>query len=113
MNNMFPTMRLMRRLCQGGLRVSRRGKPRGKAGGDRIMSRVVALEYAALADRVISVDTALSIRAFELGSASTKRLPLIVALIASAACLHDAILIHRDPHFGSIPTELLRQELLE
>ncbi|MFZ4614839.1 MAG: type II toxin-antitoxin system VapC family toxin [Rectinemataceae bacterium] len=82
-------------------------------GAGTMEARAVALEYAALADRVISVDAALSIRAFELGAASAKRIPFVDALIASAACLHDAILVHRDLHFGSIPMELLRQEFLE
>ncbi|MEI6876998.1 MAG: PIN domain-containing protein [Spirochaetota bacterium] len=75
-------------------------------------ARAIALEYADLASKVIAVDSALAIRAFELGSASAKCLPLVDALIASAACLHEATLVHRDPHFGAIPMDLLRQELL-
>ena len=33
-------------------------------------------------------------------------------LIAATASLHNAILIHRDPHFAVIPAHLLEQEAL-
>jgi predicted nucleic acid-binding protein len=81
-------------------------------GAETTEARAVALEYASLVGQVIEVDTALAIRAFELGALSKRRLPLVDALIAAAASLQDATLLHRDPHFGAIPGDLLRQESL-
>ena len=51
-------------------------------------------------------------RSLDLRGAATLRLPQIDALIAATAMLHDAVLVHRDPHFLSIPGYLLRQEAL-
>jgi predicted nucleic acid-binding protein len=58
------------------------------------------------------VTLAIVMRAIELRRASTARLPYVDALIAATATHHDAVLVHRDPHFGSIPDGLLRQEPL-
>lgn len=69
-----------------------------------------ALAYADLADRVLSVDTATAIRAFELSTTASARIPLADSLIAAAAQISDAILIHRDAHFSAIPS--LRQSPL-
>jgi predicted nucleic acid-binding protein len=33
-------------------------------------------------------------------------------LIAAAASLSGSVLVHRDPHFSTIPAELLAQEML-
>jgi predicted nucleic acid-binding protein len=79
-------------------------------GIDSAESRSISLEYAALATGVVAVDTAIAVRAFEIGSLCSARLPLADALIASAAASLDAVLVHRDSHFGSIPAELLSQE---
>ncbi len=73
-------------------------------GIDVAMAREEALNYAGMVARVIPVDTALSIRAFELGSAATSRLPLVDAIIAACALTVDAILVHRDPHFDALPS---------
>lgn len=51
-------------------------------------------------------------RSNTLRSAASGRIPLIDALIAATAVAHDAVLIHRDPHFASIPEQLLQQESL-
>jgi predicted nucleic acid-binding protein len=75
-------------------------------------ARAIALDYAGLADLVVPVDAAVAIRAFELGSACTARLPLADALIAACAGVHEAVLVHRDPHFDGIPDSLLAQENL-
>lgn len=47
-----------------------------------------------------------------LRSAATGRIPHVDALIAATAVKYDAALVHRDPHFGSIPVHLLQQESL-
>jgi hypothetical protein len=51
-------------------------------------------------------------KSVELRSAATGRLPQIDALIAATAAILNAVLVHRDPHFSSIPGGLLRQETL-
>jgi predicted nucleic acid-binding protein len=81
-------------------------------GADLASARSTALEYAGLA-AVASIDTATSVRAFELGSACETRLPLVDALIAASAQVAEAILIHRDPHFNGIPAELITSEMLD
>jgi predicted nucleic acid-binding protein len=49
-------------------------------------------------------------RSLDLRTAATARLPHIDALIAATAALNNAVLVHRDPHFQSIPRHLLLQE---
>jgi len=68
--------------------------------------------YRPLFDRVISVDEALVARAIALKRATPSRLPSIDALIAAAAALHEATLVHRDAHFQAIPVDWLQQEML-
>ena len=60
---------------------------------------------------MISVDEALVARAIALKRATTSRLPSIDALIAAAASLHEATLVHRDAHFQAIPADWLQQEM--
>jgi predicted nucleic acid-binding protein len=72
-------------------------------------AKTTSLAYASLADKVIPVDTAAAVRAYELSSLSRKRIPLIDALIAACASLSDAVLVHRDAHFGVIPGDLLQR----
>ena len=51
-------------------------------------------------------------RSLDLRAAAAKRLPQIDALIAATAAVRGAVLVHRDPHFLSIPADLLQQEVL-
>ncbi len=69
-------------------------------------------EYEALFEIAIPVDNAVATLAFELKRDTPERLPAIDALIAASAKLHDAVLVHRDPHLGAIPNHLLKQEVL-
>jgi predicted nucleic acid-binding protein len=69
-------------------------------------------DYLPLFERIVSVDLPLCLKAVELRRAATARLPAIDSLIAAAAVEYDAVLVHRDPHFTSIPSHLLKQELL-
>lgn len=48
-------------------------------------------------------------RAVEIRRACSDRLPTVDSLIAATASLHNMVLVHRDPHFESIPCKLLRQ----
>lgn len=81
-------------------------------GQDRDAARKAALDYADLADEIVDVDTAVSVRAFELGTLTSERLPLVDALIAGAALLHGAVLVHRDGHFTGLGNRLVSQRLL-
>jgi predicted nucleic acid-binding protein len=69
-------------------------------------------DHLPLFERIIPVDVSLCLNAIKLRRAATARLPAIDALIAAAAVEHDAVLVHRDPHYESIPGHLLKQELL-
>jgi predicted nucleic acid-binding protein len=75
-------------------------------------ARRITLEYAGLATKVLPVDTATAIRAFEIAAACEARLPLVDALIAAAAGLAGATLVHRDLHFNAIPAGLVTREEL-
>ena len=76
-------------------------------GVDEARSR--SLAYASLSERVIPVDTAAAVRAFELSSLGRGRIPLADALIAACASLGSAVLVHRDAHFRAIPEDLLQR----
>lgn len=69
-------------------------------------------DHLPLFERIIAVDFPLCLKAIEIRRAATARLPTIDSLIAAAAVEHNAVLVHRDPHFKSIPGHLLKQELL-
>lgn len=66
------------------------------------VARERALEYAALCDSVVPVDTALAVRGFELAAELSVRVPLIDMFIGAAAHMKDAELIHRDSHFRAL-----------
>jgi predicted nucleic acid-binding protein len=65
-----------------------------------------------LFDVVIPVDNVVARAAFQLKRDTPQRLPAMDALIAACAKIHDAILVHRDPHIAQIPAHLLKQEVL-
>lgn len=72
-------------------------------------ARSRGLAYASLAERVVPVDTAAAVRAFELSSLSSERIPLADSLIAACASLWEATLVHRDAHFKAMPADLLQR----
>ena len=72
-------------------------------------AKSTSLAYASLVDRVIPVDTAAAVWAFELSSVSRQCIPQIDAIIAACASLSDAVLVHRDALFGAIPADLLQR----
>lgn len=82
-------------------------------GADAAYARDCTIEYAALATSVIPVDTAVSVRAFEIGAACDVRVPLVDTIIAASAQVLNARLLHRDRHFNSIPAGLVEMEELE
>ena len=68
--------------------------------------------YRPLFDRIMPVDENVALRAIALKREATSRLPGFDALIAATASLQDAVLIHRDAHFQSVPTGQLKQKML-
>lgn len=69
-------------------------------------------QYRQMLDRIRPVDESVALKAVDLRRAAPQRLPNGDALIAATAALANATLVHRDPHFLSIPAELLRQHAL-
>lgn len=69
--------------------------------------------YTLLFDRLIPSDEAVVRQAIVLREATPARLPAMDSLIAATAAHHEAILVHRDPHFLAIPDKSLKQNLLK
>jgi predicted nucleic acid-binding protein len=65
-----------------------------------------------LFSEVVEVDASLCQAAVGLRRAASARLPTIDSLIAASAARSGAVLVHRDPHFATVPASHLRQELL-
>lgn len=65
--------------------------------------------YRPMFDAIVPIDESIVRRAVALKRESTGRLPGFHALIAATASLRDAVLIHRDAHFQSIPPNWLTQ----
>jgi len=61
---------------------------------------------------IVPISSEIVYRSLDLRAAATARLPQIDALIAATAAIQNATLVHRDPHFQSIPDHLLQQETL-
>lgn len=76
------------------------------------IQRVVSA-YLQLAAEVVRIDVTVAEASYDLIRQMTERLPLIDALIAAAARVKKARLVHRDAHMRSIPPALLEQVDLE
>lgn len=72
-------------------------------------AETVLADYLTVFDAVVPIDLDTARLAAEIGAASSARLPLADALIAAAADIADATLVHRDAHFAAIPSKRLRQ----
>jgi predicted nucleic acid-binding protein len=68
--------------------------------------------YGRLFAEVVSIDKGIAKAAFQMGLSASSRLPLADALIAASAASRQAVLVHRDSHFQSLPDELIVQEEL-
>jgi len=68
--------------------------------------------YRALLNVVVDVDEAVRSEAIRLRIGATAHVAAMDILIAAAASLRGATLVHRDPHFAAIPANLLKQEVL-
>ena len=63
----------------------------------------VFLQYTLSLTTLLPVDAESSLAAIRLRNAAPGRLPLADALIAGVADAANLILVHRDPHFDTIP----------
>ncbi len=59
--------------------------------------------YRAMFAEVVAIDENVARLAWTLREEAQERIPLVDALIASAALVRGATLVHRDPHFESLP----------
>lgn len=57
----------------------------------------------------VNIDRAVAELAEHIRVTSNVRIPLIDAVIAASARSKDAVLVHRDPYFNSIPEGVVRQ----
>jgi predicted nucleic acid-binding protein len=71
--------------------------------------RHVIGEYQELAHSVVAVDATVAETSDSILRATPSRLPLVDALIAAAARVTGARLVHRDSHMRAIPAALLEQ----
>lgn len=70
--------------------------------------------YRQLFGEVTAIDLAVAQIALELIRRTPRRLPLVDALIAAAACSREAVLVHRDEHLRALPAGRLKAlDLLE
>lgn len=72
----------------------------------------VLAAYTHLFAAIVAVDATVAKAAYSVGRQTPERLPLIDALIAAAALVEGAVLVHRDPHLAAIPAKVLRQQHL-
>lgn len=69
-------------------------------------------DYRMLFRAVVPIDEAAAMRAFAISESCLPRIPLVDSLIAAAAAISSATLVHRDGHFKRIPGPELVQEYL-
>ncbi len=81
----------------------------GKLGADEAERRGIVSAYALLMTDVVSVDREVAMEVFEISCRTPKPLPLMDALIASAARVRGACLVHRNEHLSPIPLDLVPQ----
>lgn len=65
-----------------------------------------------MVDHVEPVGEPIVSMAIQLRHAATARVATVDVLIAATAAQHEAILVHRDPHFAALPAGRLVQEVL-
>jgi predicted nucleic acid-binding protein len=80
-----------------------------KALGHEAQWLTVWKTYEYLFDNVFPVSRTIAHQAITLRNKIPSRLPTIDGLIAATAMEQQSILVHRDPHFSTIPITLLPQ----
>jgi predicted nucleic acid-binding protein len=75
---------------------------------DLARCRSIAELYASEIVEVLPIDARSVREAIAVRDSARSRLPAMDALIAGCAIAHDAVLVHRDPHFDGIPASRLK-----
>jgi len=79
---------------------------------DLIEREAVVRLYTEHLTEVLDIDRKIAMLADQLREMANGRVPLIDAIIASTAKAHDAILVHRDPHFSNLAAGAVSLQLL-
>jgi len=80
-----------------------------RAFGQEAEFEQILKDYRDLLAQIVPVDEAVGLQAVALRRSATARLPAIDAMIAAAAALQGAVLVHYDAHFSAIPADQVRQ----
>jgi predicted nucleic acid-binding protein len=83
-----------------------------RSGGREDEFTDVVDDYRELFSQIASFDETIALLTVSLRQSAETRVPAVDAMIAATAAHHGAILVHRDPHFLTIPGNLLRQKVL-
>jgi predicted nucleic acid-binding protein len=81
-------------------------------GVDALSRRQIMASYRTFLAEVVQVDESIRSEAIKLRIAASARIATVDVLIAATASEKGAVLVHRDPHFSSIPAFMLQQEML-
>lgn len=65
--------------------------------------------YRQALDEVVAVDEVVARESDRISQAASERLPLVDSLIAAAARVRGAVLVHRDAHLRGIPETVVSQ----
>lgn len=75
--------------------------------------RIIELNrYRTLLNEIQDVNESVRREAIRLRVNATAHIAAMDVLIAASASLNKAALVHRDPHFNAVPSNLLKQEVL-
>ena len=77
--------------------------------GPRIKVDAIHLRVKQLNSKIVPVNKAVALAAFEVICQTPQPLPLMDAIIAATAGSQGASLVHRDEHMRPIPRRCLRQ----
>lgn len=81
-------------------------------GADDAEIMLILDSYRLLLNDIIAIDGPIATVAYQIGRQASTQLPLADALIAAAAHVDDAVLVHRDKHMSGIPSEVVKQRFL-
>jgi predicted nucleic acid-binding protein len=78
-------------------------------GADEPTIKEVLEFYVSMMDETVAVDASVAWESDRLQRSTSARLPLADALIAACAITNKAVLVHRDAHMRSIPSDQVKQ----
>ena len=80
--------------------------------GSKIQAREAVAVLRAAVDEIVPVAEEIVNLAIDLREAATARIATADCLIAATAAQHGAVLVHRDPHFATLPSGRPAQDTL-